>query len=224
MLTTDGIATAEGLTTEQAADVNRYLNARPRYGGHVPREGRPVQPRDTAACWDMAYVVGAPHLFELALRSIPLATDYLGTEPRLYSMNVFETFPSAERMNPDIQEYHRDKDDVKFLALFVYLTDVLTQDAGAHLFKKGTHLGEADGPVVTVIGPAGTAFVEDGRGLHFGLRPAEQPRRIAWIRWGVSDPTASYLWDRMRPVPRRVLGDRYPTDPTVQRLVHLVVS
>lgn len=224
MLTQVGIEPVTGLSPDQAADVCRYLDEKPRYGGHVERDRRPVYPQDTAACWSMADVVAAPHLFELGLQWTPMAADYLGTEPRLYSMNVFETFPSVEPMNPDIQEYHRDKDDEKFLALFVYLTDVLTDEQGAHRFKVGTHHGTPDGDVFTVCGPAGTAFLEDGRGLHLGLRPTAMTRRTAWIRWGVSDRPASYRWDGMQAVPKSVLGDRYPSDPTLQRIVQLVVA
>ncbi len=194
------------------------------YPGHV--KGASVAPHEpgNSTCWAPEDVLAAPHFFEFAMRFRELASTYFGQDALLYSVNAFTTYPITGPMNPDIQKWHRDRDDSKFVALFVYLTDVPTVEAGAHLYKLGTHAGAVDGPVDTVLGPVGTAFLADGSGLHMGVRPAEQPRTIAWARWGVSDPPASYLWDKQKPAPRDVLGARYPSDPALQAAVHLVVQ
>ena len=206
-----------------AKDMATFLSYCQTYHGHV--KGASVAPRGAgnSTCWAPEDLLKAPGFFEYAMGFTDLARAYLGQEPVLYSVNAFTTYPISGPMNPDIQEWHRDKDDSKFLALFVYLTDVLAENDGAHLYKLGTHNGAKDGPVSTVLGRVGTAFIADGRGLHMGIRPTSHPRTIAWARWGVSDPPASYVWDRQSPVSRYVMGDRYPTDPVIQKLVRLVV-
>lgn len=203
-----------------------YLKTCPTYHGHV--KGASVAPRQkgNSTCWAPEDVLRAPYFFEYVTRLTYVAQSYLGRLPLLYSVNAFTTYPIEGPPNPDIQDWHRDKDDTKFLALFIYLTDVLTEADGAHLFKQGTHSHAVitEGPIATVLGPVGTAFMADGRGLHMGIRPSSKPRTIAWARWGISDPPASYLWDKQSPVSREVLGYRYPDDPELRDSIHLVVQ
>ncbi len=207
-----------------AAEMLAYLQTRPQYHGHVKGASVARHQPGNSNCWAPEDVLRAPHFAEFALSLTDQARAYLGLAPLLYSVNAFTTYPIAGPMNPDIQAWHRDKDDVRFLALFVYLTDVLKPEDGAHLFKRGTHRGLSDGPSQTVLGPAGTAFFADTRGFHMGIRPSAKPRTIAWARWGVSDPPASYLWDKQSPCSREVLGTRYPSDVSLQASLHLVVQ
>ena len=219
----DGIVEIPGLSTEQVDAVWNALRERPRYAGHVKREGRPYTGQPIS-CWDMHDLIVAPHFWEWALSFAPLAKAYLGVFPLLYSMNVFETTPHDWAPHPGIEVFHRDADDVKFLALFVYLTDVSRPEDGAHQFKLATHEYTTFDETRTILGPAGTAFLADTRGLHMGIRPTTGPRRMAWARWGVSDPPPSYVRDCLTPLPRARLGDRYPTGPILQRQVRLVVA
>lgn len=206
-----------------AGEVLAYLEGRPRYRGHV--KGMSVAPHQpgNSTCWAPEDILSAPHFLEFALGMTRIAREYLGRDPLLYSVNAFTTYPISGPMNPDIQEWHRDRDDVKFLALFVYLTDVMDVNDGAHLFKVGTHEGAADGDVRTVLGPSGTAFLADTRAFHMGVRPVSRPRTVAWARWCVTDPPASYLWDGQAPCDRAVLGDRYPVDEGLRASMRLVV-
>jgi len=207
-----------------AAEMLAYLQTRPTYPGHVKGASVAAQPAGSSTCWAPEDVLRAPHFFEFAAGLTPVAAEYLESRPLLYSVNAFTTYPLNGPPNPDIQDWHRDRDDVRFLALFVYLTDVLHPLAGAHLFQQGTHQGAAEGPVRTVLGPAGTAFLADTRGIHMGIRPVAQPRTMAWARWGVSDPPASYQWDKQRPCSKYVLGDRYPNDKGARESIRLVVA
>lgn len=201
-----------------------FLETRPTFPGHVKGASVAEHQRGNSTCWAPADVLAAPFFFEFAMRQMPLVTQYLKRPPLLYSVNVFTTYPMVGPMNPDIQEWHRDRDDVRFVALFVYLTNVVEPYDGAHLFKAGTHMGGGDGSVRTVLGPVGTAFMADTRGLHMGVRPATRPRTMAWARWGVSDPPASYVWDKQTPCSKDVLGARYPTDQALRDSIRLVVQ
>ena len=215
-----GVAPMRG-TEEMLA----YLKTRPTYHGHVKGASVAVHQPGNSTCWAPEDVLAAPHFFEFAMSVLPLVKEYLGPHPLLYSVNAFTTYPIMGPMNPDIQAWHRDRDDEKFLALFVYLTDVNLAADGAHLFQRGTQRCKANGgEVQEVTGAAGTAFLADTSGLHMGIRPALYPRTLAWARWCISDPPASYRWDKQQPCSRDVLGARYPTDVVLQDLLRLVVQ
>lgn len=89
-------------------------------------------------CHSMTDIVRAPTFFEYALMGYGTARDYFGEEPRLYSMNCFWTQPATSNY-ADTHSWHRDADDRKQLAMFLYGTDVLDPADGAHLYQRGTH-------------------------------------------------------------------------------------
>ena len=205
-------------------EIRDALAPLPQWQGHVKKQGTPIGENPTATCWQQADVIRIPHLFELALDLLSIVEGYLGEEPVLYSFNVFTTYPKEGQGQGDIQEFHTDKDDRKFVACFLYLTDVYREEDGAHQFQQGTQQGKAEsGSIRTMLGPAGTTFLSDTSGFHRGLRPEAAPRTVAWIRWGVGDPPSAVVWDSLTPIDKALLGDRYPTDERVQRIVRWVV-
>lgn len=231
----DGIACVyPPLGPSLAAEIAAYLRAAPCYVGHVKvyGDGVPRSWDETAAmtdiwCHDMETVVLAPHIWDLAISLLPTAAAYLGAPPRLYSMNAFWTRASDVVPRLDLQTFHRDKDDERFLALFVYGTDVLVEADGPHRFILGSHDSERlpSEFAPPVYGPAGTAFLADTRGLHMGVKPTStEPRLIIWARWGVSDRPWSYDNDRLAPMDARLLGARYPADAATRDLVRLVAA
>lgn len=219
-----GLEVVPALPLEHARAILGHLSAHAQYDGHVKGRGVPATAASAQTSWDMWAVLKAPHLLEYALPLTDVARDYLEAEPLLYSVNAFTMHPSSGRLSPDTQEFHRDKDDSRFLALFIYLTDVWYPADGAHQFQLGTQHGADAGEVLTVLGEAGTAFLADTRGLHRGMRPATRARTLLWVRWGVSDPPAGYRWDGTQPVAKATLGDRYPSDPVLQRSIRLVAA
>lgn len=206
-----------------ANDIAEYVSHmrwRPVYNAHVKAksDGVPRSCCDTPAeevlSYDMADALAAPHFFPFALQFTEFARDYLGQPPLMYSLNAFWTRPGSSRKSPDIQEWHRDRDDTKFLALFMLATDVDDDAHGPHLYAKGTHRLKDDGnhpprgePVERITGPAGTCWICDPRGLHIGLKPHIGERLLCWARWGVSNPPASYSWDKLAPAPLSKFAD-----------------
>jgi hypothetical protein len=210
----DGICS--GWVWSDPDDVKEFrvaLKGVPHYPGHVrgqgdgiPRKYEEAQGIETTS-HDMADVVRAPYFLDFALSWTDLAEAYLGEFPRLYSVNAFWTRPGRSVPDPNIQEWHRDRDDRKFLVLFMYGSDVLADDDGPHCLAKGTHRmndgrhrAPAGEPVERVYGPAGSFFFADTSALHRGIKPQRGERLLAWARWGVSDPPASYGWDKLSPV------------------------
>ena len=120
---------------------------------------------------------------DLSLLSI--AQAYLGCRPVFTSCTMW--WSTAYNDNPDggqAQLFHCDMNQVKFLKMFIYLTDV-DEDTGAHVFVRGSHrrlpkalledrryIDEeihehyASDRFLTLAGPAGTFFAEDTRGIH----------------------------------------------------------
>jgi len=172
-------------------------------------------------------IVRAPVFLEAALALRPLAEEYFGEEPVLYSMNAFWTQPAMGDLYADTHDWHRDTDDRKQLALFVYGTDIPAWDDGAHLYQPGTHnagtVGNAQ--AFPVMGDAGTAFLCDPSGLHMGVRPTRTARLFMWARWGVSTPPDAYKWDQLEPIPAAALGDRVAKiDPVGRRAIRFLVQ
>lgn len=147
-LTTNGIVKVNaGLSQDQLLEIRSYLKSIPVFSGHVPAQSDGIRrylnkgakefPFGSYALEDN---IQCPHLLELALRPdiLSLVEGYLGCCPTIYSMNSWWSFPA---FSPAMtQDYHRDVDDYRFLALFVYLTDVNgREDGGQHQFITKTH-------------------------------------------------------------------------------------
>jgi hypothetical protein len=231
----DGIAPVyPSLGPGPAAEVAAYLRASPCYNEHCKVYSDQVARSfdDTAAiadvwCHDLETIVLAPHVWDLAISLLPSAAAYLEARPRLYSLNAFWSRAGAAPPMAALQTWHRDRDDERFLALFIYGTDVLTEADGPHRFQLGSHDPRRH-PVPfapPVYGPAGTAFLADTRGLHMGVKPTSpEPRLIIWARWGISDRPWAYEQDKLAPVDASRLGDRYPEDAETRDLVRLVAT
>jgi hypothetical protein len=141
-------------------------------------------------------IVRVPHLLELANHPRVLApvAHWLGGRPTLAALRLWWSTPSADGTPEHAEMFHRDVDDLRFVKLFVYLTDV-TEDTGPHVFVDGSHLVDrlteirryqddevesAFGPqdIQRLVGPAGTAFLENTYGMHRGVPPVAGPRLI----------------------------------------------
>lgn len=225
-------------------EVDEYLSTCWVYNAHVRAKSTESIIQNEAVrknrwpmfCVDMQDAVVAPHLFELMVDHYDFAKRYFdGEQPILYSMNCFWTQPApGAPQYLDTHGWHRDLDDRKQLVIFVFGTDVIYPQDGGHQYQVGTQnvsdqsLGRdfrAPPPhgVKTITGKKGTAFVSDTRGLHVGFRP-NKLRMLAWGRWGVSTPPQSYAWDKLKPVNKSLLGDRYPSSPDVQDAIRFVVQ
>jgi hypothetical protein len=73
--------------------------------------------------------------------------------------------------------------------------------------------------ILTIAGPAGTAFIEDTYGLHRGRPPQHAPRLAAWARYTRFPSPPS-----LDPVSMSILGDRYPSDERRQYAIRALVQ
>lgn len=233
-----------------ALDVLAHLKTKMVYNAHVQAKATEYPTSFGAAlnenrwpmfCHSMQDIVTAPHILEGALNLYPLVQEYFEETPLLYSMNCFWTQPVPPHIPKyaDTHWWHIDGDDRKQLVIFFMGTDIETRYDGAHLYQRGSHqhyptpttenLGypyeqPPESVVEVMTGKVGDIFLADPRGMHMAPRPIHNPRMLTWARFGVSDPPVSYGWDKLSPVPKHLIGDRYPADPVLQQAIHLVCA
>ena len=144
-------------------------------------------PADVLACRGLMDLANDPDV-------LSAVAQRLGAPPTLASAEVWWTFGennvASHHAFDDI--YHRDADDLRFVKMFVYLTDTGLK-AGAHRFILGSHKDdlfirrgaiseqEVDGAytpdkMLTVTGVAGTGFLEETWGIHRALLATEGRR------------------------------------------------
>jgi hypothetical protein len=136
---------------EGAGDIATYLKQFPVYKGPHPHTFPDSVPlpieRASAEFPILSYrweqLLRAPGLIDQLNdpRLLHLIEAYLGCVPTLYGLNAFWSFPAKHPELYYSQFFHRDTDDWRFLALFVYLTDV-DDAAGPHQVIPGSHTRE----------------------------------------------------------------------------------
>jgi Flp pilus assembly protein TadD len=125
---------------------------------------------------------------------LSVSQSYLGVEPKLAYLALW--WSAAFEKNPMshmAQLFHSDLAHIKWLKIFVYITDV-TDETGPHSFVRGSHKVDEEGRelrrrglvrisdedihrtygrdrVMDLVGPRGTVFIADTRAFHKGHLP-----------------------------------------------------
>jgi hypothetical protein len=188
------------LDDQQINDIQQYFKDKQIYNQHVPPgDGIKRNLFDSTNrfnCYDPSEVLATPHLLELALseKIIGIASEYLECVPTLYSINAFWTI--AKNINQDggrsdVQKFHRDYDDFKFLSFFIYVVDV-DEDTSPHIFVKNTHNldNQFDDKfikdnLISIVGEKGSGFLLDTYGIHSGTYEMKKNRFVIWLRYGL---------------------------------------
>lgn len=143
------------------------------------------------------------------LSFLHIAQEYLGCTPVADVLSMW--WHASFKSEPDeeaAQFFHFDMDRVKWLKIFIYLTDV-GPDNGPHSFVKGSHrsggipsellnrgyvrLADDDvarhyppEAVLSLTAPRGSIIIEDTRGLHKGVHVRGGPRLILQLQFSNS--------------------------------------
>lgn len=140
------------LSSAQVAEIRQHLARCKTVPGYLPQ--RPVHgsPFESYA---MADVLSAPGLLDFALqpRIVELAESVIGQKPVIYSAAAFWTQPGRGPVMTQV--FHRDFDEEKFLALFVYLTDFTAANGAAQRYVVGSHDPATFGRLVDAYSPPG---------------------------------------------------------------------
>ncbi len=151
---------------------------------------------DSHVLWhEDASVISCPHVLDIANDPSVLSVmeAIFGCKPTIGYMTAWWSVPTDDRIPRHAENFHRDVDDLNFIKLFVYLTDV-AEENGPHEYIRGSHIDgrlsriqrysdnqilETFGTdrLVRFIGAAGSAFLENTYGLHRG-QPVQAGRRL----------------------------------------------
>jgi hypothetical protein len=190
------------LSLQEIAELRRELEQRPCHDPWVPEAGEFLV-RDTPVETNNARIKGVEQI-PIARRVandptiLQIVSSYLGCRPTIDDIVAWWSLPGRQIAKEE-QFFHRDRDAVKFVKLFVYLSDV-DESEGAHVFVPGSHNEEAllerrrryaDSDVFEIFpdrakmmtGPQGTTFLEDTFGLHKGAVPATRSRLLLQVRY-----------------------------------------
>lgn len=173
-------------------------------------------------------LVSIKEILDIANNSFILngVQDFLGATPTISNINMWWSF-SGKKEAEMAQLFHRDVDDLKFCKLFIYLTDVET-DNGPHVYVKGSsssnklkkirrysdsEIFEAFGKdsVLYFTAPKGSAFIVDTYGFHKGLLPQKGKRLLLQVQYSLN-PIAIENYEPMD------IG-QHPYDPYINRLI-----
>ena len=135
-----------------------------------------------------------------------LAQEYLGCQPLADVLNMWwHTNYHAQPDSQAAQFFHFDMDRIKWLKIFIYLTDV-GSDNGPHSFVRGSQRSGAiplrlllrgyerltdqdvrdnfsEDACLEFAAPRGSIIVEDTRGLHKGAHVRGEPRLILQLQF-----------------------------------------
>ncbi len=150
-------------------------------------------PETNMGWYTESQILDAPHMIETLTHPLVLSAveAALGCKPTLGFLNSWWAYPERAGAKGS-QRFHRDFDGLRFIKLFIYLTDV-DETTGPHVYVADS----ADDPrlyhpraltdpevadtfgdarIVTLTGKAGTCFLADTRGIHKGMLPAAGSR------------------------------------------------
>jgi hypothetical protein len=195
----------ELLSTQQCADIHVFLRGKAlsdRYAEDKLFTLDTVPAAVGMAEYGLADIINCPHILALANseRLLVLAEQYLGCKPTLSSLMLRWSFPTDAPIG-NVQRFHRDADDWRYLKIMVYLTDV-TVENGPHVYVLGTHRQAApiririEGDeeirrryskeaVKVVTGTQGTGFAADTAGIHKGEVPREGRRLMLQVQYSL---------------------------------------
>src|SRR5207253_11228502 len=140
-------------------------------------------------------VVRCPYALEWANnpKVLSIVGHALGAKPTLSNISIWWSYPGHEKPQ-EAENFHSDVDDLAFIKLFIYLTDV-DDGCGPHVFVPGSQNKQIFGKIrrysdeeiektfgrdgiKTFTGPQGSAFLENTFGLHKGQLPKKKRRLL----------------------------------------------
>ncbi len=125
-------------------NVNNYFNNTEHYyesHSPIPKNKKLKHERTESlyTSYDLTTQLNCTDLLKICLdgRLISIAQNYIGSKPRLYSLNTFKTLPSKKTSNQKYftHEFHRDVDNIKWVVFFIFWTDTDKDNGGFQQIK-----------------------------------------------------------------------------------------
>ncbi|MDQ0125873.1 hypothetical protein J2W17_004843 [Pseudomonas lini] len=218
----------------QIEDILGHLSDKNVYDRWKPKAGHfnaDVPPNDChTALYDDIDVLNCPHALSWANdpRVLSIVGQALGAKPTLSSLAIWWSYPGHDTPQ-QAENFHRDVDDLHFIKLFIYLTDV-DENCGPHNFVPGSQRHDGfrkirryeDHEVISTFGSEGikiftgakgTSFLENTFGLHKGQLPSKNRRLLFQAQYSLH-PIGIYTYN---PLPR-TRNDNLKPDQYINRL------
>lgn len=180
--------------------------------------------------YDTSDILNLPAVQDLLASPVILniAGQYLGTMPAADVVGIWWNAKFGEKPDSNAAQYfHYDLDRLKWLKVFIYLTDV-GPDNGPHEFVRGSHrsgtmplkirkklysrvsdedIREIYGSenLITMTGKKGTIIFEDTRGFHKGNQVKADPRLVLQLQFSASLFGAVYPKSELRDIKSKKL-------------------
>lgn len=202
-LIADGFCFLPNLLNEtQINDIKKYLSNKNLIDLSRPENGIFTlnnRPYDSQVCHYLSRdIIKIPHLKNIInnLEVLKIFENVYGCIPRVDYIGAWWSFPSNK--TEEQQFFHRDMDSLNFFKLFIYLSDVDSND-GPHVYIKGSHLENykikpylrlSDHELLKkydknqfneFYGLKGTSFLVDTFGIHKGKTPTRDSRLILQV-------------------------------------------
>lgn len=214
------------LNSQEIDEIVTYMSSKDMFQQYDPNriaytESKLPSGTNTASYFEKD-ILACPHVLELANSElfINIASQVLGCKPTLSSIKIWKSY--GAKSAKDSQNFHRDVDDIGFIKIFVYLSDV-DEEMGPHIFVAGSHRDPnlvkirrySDKEVnekfesskfISFTGPAGTIFAENTYGLHKGTVPSKSGRIILQFEYSVF-PIGGYKYNNKITLPNNF--DKY---------------
>ncbi|CAN5833146.1 hypothetical protein BH11PSE12_BH11PSE12_00310 [soil metagenome] len=196
------------LTASQTLELRTYFSGLKVFDDYRP-ETPPFlphsdlrHPQSHVAHHNACDIIRAPYLLKLANDPllIDIAGKFLGCKPTIGYLATWWSYRTTNGAQ-QAEHFHRDVDDLKFLKLFIYLTDV-GENNGPHIYV--THSSSSnklceirrfdDAEVVSqfgrenilqLTGNSGECFLEDTFGIHKGQPVQEGIRLIFQVVYSI---------------------------------------
>jgi hypothetical protein len=196
------------ISPEQLQDMRAFFSVnqcadpyRPALGTFVAPGKAP--PETHVAFFPNETVIRAPHVFAIANdpKVLSIVSGFLGAKPTISYLAAWWSMPHKDGKAEQAEQFHRDVDDIRFVKLFCYLTDV-DDVSGPHMFVPGSQnidkltrirryeddeIKDAFGEdsLSKFTGKAGTAFLENTYGFHRGVPPSQKPRLLFQVLYSL---------------------------------------
>jgi hypothetical protein len=174
---------------------------RPELGKFIAPGNAP--PQTHVAFFPNETVIRAPYVIEIANdpKVLGIVSGFLGAKPTISYLTAWWSMPHKDGKAEEAELFHRDVDDIRFVKLFCYLSDV-DEVSGPHMFVPGSQNIDRltkicryqDSEIVDTFGAeslrmftgdAGTAFLENTYGLHRGVPPTRKPRLLFQVLYSM---------------------------------------
>ena len=186
--------------------------------------------------YDTSDVLDIPAVQDLLASPLLLnvAGKYLGTMPAADIVGIWWNTKFGDKPDSNAAQYfHYDLDRLKWLKVFIYLTDV-GPDNGPHEFVRGSHrsgtmplkirkklysrisdddIKDVYGSenLITMTGKKGTIIFEDTRGFHKGNKVNADPRLVLQFQFSASLFGAVYPSSKISEIKSKKLGSMLKT-------------